>query len=86
MMNPAKDIGALSNIPEGMEAPQGMPSEGMQQASGNLLMNLEQFMDIVGPMNVEEGIRSLMASDSEVKQIQGLMLMKEFQDAVGEGL
>jgi hypothetical protein len=33
MMNPAKDIGALSNIPAGMEAPQGMPSEGMQQAS-----------------------------------------------------
>ena len=89
MMNFAKSIGALSSIPQDMPLPKDMPTEmpteGVQQA-GDLLMNLEQFMDIVGPINVEEGIRNLIASDSEVKQIQGLMLMKEFQDAVGEGL
>ena len=74
MMN--KDMGALGN----------MPQEGMQEASGDLMMNLEQLMDMVGPMNVERAINDMVASDSKVKQIQGLMLMKEFKEAVGDGL
>ena len=71
-----KDMGALGNIPQ----------DGMQKASGDLMMNLEQLMNIVGPMNVEPAIRDMIASDNEVKRIQGMMLMEELKEAVGDGL
>jgi hypothetical protein len=74
-MNP--NLGALGNIPQ--------QQEGMQQASADFMMNLQQLMDIVGPTNVEEAINEMVGSDSKVRQIQGLMLLKEFKEAVAGG-
>lgn len=75
-MNMPKNLGAFSSM-KGQE-----PT--MQKASGDLMMNLQSLMDYVGAENVETAIREMIASDSEIIKIQGLMLMQEFKDAIGE--
>ena len=58
------------------------PTQEEVLSTENFLENL--YSNVVGAENVETAIREMIASDSEIIKIQGLMLMQEFKDAIGE--